>query len=146
MLHISFPVPGFRFREEEGNKYIFDDLRRKWLQLTPEEWVRQNFIQYLIQVKAYPASLIAIEKEIRLGELSRRFDLLVYNRDHQPWMMIECKAMTVRLDEKVLEQLIRYHLSVPVEYLVITNGRESQGWQKAGGQLHTLSELPVFGQ
>lgn len=74
---INFPEPGFRIKKEEGREYIFDALRKKWVALTPEEWVRQNFVQYLLQVKNYPASLIALEKEIKLGELKKRFDILI---------------------------------------------------------------------
>ena len=77
MLSINYPEPDFRIKKEEGKEFIFDALRRKWLLLTPEEWVRQNFIQYLIKIKKYPSSLIAIEKEIQLGELKKRFDILV---------------------------------------------------------------------
>ena len=92
MLMINYPEPSFRVKTEKGKECIFDPHRRKWLILTPEEWVRQNFIQYLIQVMNYPASLIALEKEIWLGEMKKRFDILVYNKDHQPWMIVECKA------------------------------------------------------
>ncbi|MEI9943045.1 MAG: type I restriction enzyme HsdR N-terminal domain-containing protein [Chitinophagaceae bacterium] len=95
-----------------------------------EEWVRQNFIQYLIQVKKYPSSLIALEKMIELGELKKRFDILVYDTDHKPWMIVECKASSVELNETVLHQLLRYNISMPAEYLIITNGEYSYGWQR----------------
>ena len=85
MLIINYPEPEFRLKKEGSKEFIFDILRKQWLQLTPEEWVRQNFIQYLVKEKKYPASLIAVEKEIQLGELKKRFDILVYNKDHQPW-------------------------------------------------------------
>ena len=107
MLSINYPEPDFRIKKEEGKEFIFDALRRKWLLLTPEEWVRQNFIQYLIKIKKYPSSLIAIEKEIQLGELKKRFDILVYDNNHRPWMMIECKAAEIKLDNEVLQQVLR---------------------------------------
>ena len=144
MLTIQYPEPGFQVRVEEGRDYIFDQLRRKWLLLTPEEWVRQNFIQYLVQVKKYPATLIAMEKMIRLGELKKRFDILVYDRQHRPWMMIECKAPSIALEESVLHQLLRYHISVPTGYLLITNGNKSFGWKKSGHELLLISELPEW--
>ena len=87
MLAIHYPEPVFQLKKEAGKDMIFDPLRKRWLLLTPEEWVRQNFVQYLIQVKKYPASLIAMEKVIKLGELKKRFDILVYNKLHQPWMI-----------------------------------------------------------
>lgn len=123
---------------------IFDELRRTWVKFTPEEWVRQNFLQYLIKVKAYPPAYIAIEKEIRLGELKKRFDLLVYSRNHQPWMLVECKEMETSLEQGVLDQVLRYHLSVPVPYLVVTNGIFCAGFEKKEKQLVGLEVLPEF--
>lgn len=142
MLIIQYPEPAFRIKKEEGRELIFDRLRKKWVVLTPEEWVRQNFISYLAQTLAYPLQLIAVEKEFRLGELKKRFDLLVYNNQHEPWMMIECKAMDIELNDAVLQQLLRYHISLPVEYLVITNGKHSFGFRKTKGQLLEIEELP----
>jgi len=145
MVSISYPEPAFRIKKEAGKEFIFDALRRKWLLLTPEEWVRQNFVQYMVQVKKYPVSLIAIEKEIRLGELKKRFDILVYDQDHQPWMMVECKAAAIRLEEKVLDQVLRYSISVPVRYLVVVNGTECFAWIRQGGQLENIAAIPVHG-
>jgi hypothetical protein len=144
MINIRFPEPSFRTKMEAGKEYVFDLLRKKWLLLTPEEWVRQNFVQYLVQVMNYPASLIALEKEVWLGELKKRFDILVYNNNHQPWMIVECKAETVTLNNETLQQALRYNISVPADFLVITNGNYSFGWEKKEGQLHTISELPVW--
>ncbi len=142
MLLIQYPEPVFQVKKTGTQELIFDPLRKKWLKLTPEEWVRQNFVQYLVQVKNYPASLIAMEKIIHLGELKKRFDILVYNKRHQPWMMIECKAPSVKLDEPVLLQLLRYHISVPTGFLVITNGNTSYAWKKEGRDLLLIPELP----
>ena len=122
MITVEFPVPAFKIKHEKGRDCIFDPLRKKWLVLTPEEWVRQNFVQYLIQVLHYPASLIGLEKEIKVGERKRRFDIIVCNRNAEPWMLIECKAMEVPLSEGVLDQALLYHQSVQGNYLVITNG------------------------
>lgn len=143
---IKYPEPGFKMKAEEGKEFIFDSLRKKWIVLTPEEWVRQNFVQYLLQVKNYPASLIAIEKEIKLGELKKRFDILVYDNNHQPWMMIECKAAAIKLDGKVLEQILRYNISVPVRYLVVTNGADCFGWSRHSGKLDQVVDIPVHGE
>jgi hypothetical protein len=142
MIQIDYPGQDFRTRKQEESDFIFDELRKRWVKLTPEEWVRQNFLRYLIQVKNYPPSLIAIEKEIVLGELKKRFDILVYDQDHKPWMMIECKSMSVALSEDVLAQVLRYSISVPAQYLVITNGTYTTGWQKVERDLKLLSELP----
>jgi hypothetical protein len=145
MIRIEYPATDFRMKEEDGKEFIFDEQRRQWLRLTPEEWVRQNFVQYLVQVKQYPAALTAIEKEIRLGELKKRFDILIYDRRHQPWLMVECKGMDVPLDQSVLEQILRYNIALPVPYLVITNGQYCAAFKKAGKQLEVLTALPEFG-
>jgi hypothetical protein len=142
MLIIQYPEPSFRIKKEEGRELLFDRLRKKWVVLTPEEWVRQNFISYLTETMAYPLSLIAVEKEFRLGELKKRFDILVYNKQHEPWMMVECKAMDIELNDSVLQQLLRYHISLPVKYLVITNGKHCYGFRKSNGQLLEIEVLP----
>jgi hypothetical protein len=145
MIRIEYPSFPFRMKEEEGKEFIFDENRRQWLRLTPEEWVRQNFLQYLLQVKKYPASLTAIEKEIRLGELKKRFDILVYDAQHQPWLMVECKGMDVLLNDGVLQQVLRYNVAVPVPYLVITNGSSCFAYIKKNNQLQLLDVLPAYG-
>lgn len=141
-MKIEFPKYPFRIKGEQGKEVIFDPLRKCWIRLSPEEWVRQNFLQYLIQIKQYPSSLIAIEKEMMLGELVKRFDILVYNKDHKPWLMVECKAMDVELNKKVLDQVLRYNIAVPVEYMVITNGSYTAAFGKKGTGLEILEELP----
>lgn len=145
MIRIEYPSFPYRIKEEEGKEFIFDEYRRLWLRLTPEEWVRQNFLQYLLQVKKYPASLTAVEKEIRLGELKKRFDILVYDAQHQPWLMVECKGMDVLLSDAVLQQVLRYNIAIPVPYLVITNGSSCVAYIRKNNQLQLLDALPDFG-
>ena len=144
MIAVNYPEPDFRIKEKEGKKFLFDSIRKIWVLITDEEWVRQNFIQYLTRELNYPVSLIAVEKEIQLGELKKRFDILVYNKDHEPWMLIECKAPEINLDEKTFQQVLRYHLSVPCSYLIITNGHYTYGWEKTGGELKEIKEMPVW--
>lgn len=145
MIKIDYPQYPFRIRTENNLEFIFDELRRSWLRLTPEEWVRQNFVHYLIHVKKYPASFIAIEKEIQLGELKKRFDILVYDQQHRPWMMVECKEMNVKLDGKVLQQILHYNIAVPVRFMIITNGAYCKGYEKINNHLQLLQGLPAFG-
>jgi hypothetical protein len=142
MNRIDFPSYPFKIKQENSRPVIFDPVRRIWVHLSPEEWVRQNFLQYLLQIKGYPASLIAIEKELVLGDLTKRFDILVYDKDHQPWLMVECKAMEIALGGKVLDQILRYNLSVPVRYLVITNGAYSFAFERNAAGMDALKELP----
>lgn len=142
MIPVQFPEPAFRIRKEGEKRFIFDTIRKTWLLLTEEEWVRQNFVSYLVSHLKYPSSVIAIEKEIALNDLKKRFDILVYDKQHQPWMLVECKAPEVALSEAVLQQVLRYNISVPVEFIVITNGHVTVGWRKERGALELLKELP----
>lgn len=145
MIKIEYPEYTYKIREEADKELIFDELRKVWVRLTPEEWVRQNFLQYLILVKKYPSALIAVEKELQLGELKKRFDVLVYDYNHTPWMMIECKAMAIPLNEKVLYQVLRYNISIPVPFLVITNGKFIAGFHRKLKGMELIHELPEFG-
>ena len=146
MIDVQFPEPQFRTKREGEKTYIFDSIRKAWLLLTKEEWVRQNFVSYLIRTLHYPSAVVALEKEIQLHERKKRFDILVYNQAHQPWMLVECKAPEVRLDEAVLQQVLRYNMSVPVEYIVITNGNSTLAWHKREGHLQPLEEMPGWGK
>jgi len=144
MIAVNYPEPAFRFKKEDGKEFIFDTIRKVWLSLTEEEWVRQNFIQFLVQEMKYPVALIALEKEIQLGELKKRFDILIYDKDHQPWMLIECKGPGIKLEDPVLQQVLRYNISVPVSFLIITNGHYTQGWEKVDAELKELQVMPLW--
>ncbi len=144
MIKIEYPAYQYKIKKENEVELIFDALRKRWLVLTPEEWVRQNILQYVIQIKKYPAPLIAIEKEIYLGELKKRCDIVVYNRGTLPWMIIECKEMNTSLNTKVLEQILRYHITLSAKYLVITNGSYCFGFEKKDGQFYEIDVLPDF--
>jgi hypothetical protein len=144
MIAVNFPEPVFRLKKEKDVEFIFDAIRKQWLVLNEEEWVRQNFVQYLIQTLHYPAAFIAIEKEIMLGELKKRFDVLVYDRDHRPWMMIECKSAAINLNDAALQQVLRYNISIPVSFLVITNGHHTFGWERSGRDLNLIPQMPLW--
>ena len=146
MIKIEFPAHDFKVRQQSGVHEVFDSIRKKWLVLTPEEWVRQNMIQYLIFSKNYPASLIALEKEIKVGELKKRCDIVIYNRNANPWMIIECKEMKVPLSTKTLDQILRYHIALPANYLIITNGSYSFGFKKEKDQFFEIDLFPIFGE
>jgi len=143
MIKINYPHYDFRIKEEDGREVIFDDSRKQWVRLTPEEWVRQNILQYIVQVKKYPVSLIAVEKEISLGELKKRFDILVY-KEAKPWMIIECKEMKVALNGAVLKQILNYNITLQAAYLIITNGTETYGFALENGTAQPLEQLPDF--
>jgi len=145
MIVVQYPEPQFRIKNDNGKQYIFDTIRKVWLVLTEEEWVRQNFVNYLVTELKYPSTVIALEKEISLNDLKKRFDILVYNSEYKPWMLVECKEPEVNLSDEVLQQVLRYNISVPVEYIVITNGKTTIGWKKDSG-LNLLGEMPQWEQ
>jgi hypothetical protein len=144
MIKINFPQEQPPLRNRNGSNEIFDQIRKKWLVLTPEEWVRQNIIAFLTICKSVPSPLISVEKELKLGELKKRYDIVVFNREMTPWMIIECKEMNVALSEKVLDQILRYHISIPAKYLIITNGKYCFGFEKSKSSLVEIDEFPDF--
>ncbi len=144
MIKIEFPKEKVKIQQHKDVHEIFDVIRKKWLLLTPEEWVRQHILQYLLIIKKYPASLIAIEKEIKLAGLRKRCDIVVYNRRSEPWMIIECKEMKIALSENTLEQILRYHISLPAQHLIITNGSYCFGFEKKEGQFTEIDYFPDF--
>lgn len=144
MIELLYPELDIPQRLIAGSSQLFDPFRKKWVARTPEEWVRQHFLHLLIKKHLYPASLMAVEKSIKLGSLTKRFDILVYNKLHHPWMMVECKSSQVALSDSVLEQLLRYNISVPVTYLLITNGPYCMGWKRTEKGLISLDKIPLF--
>ena len=122
MLKLNLPDYSFRYRTINSKQLIFDIVRKKYVALTPEEWVRQNFISWLIQELKYPASHIAIEKKLLLNELKKRFDAVVFNKDNKPAMLIECKAPEIKITQRTFEQAARYNMVLKLKYLVVTNG------------------------
>ena len=143
MISLNYPSYPFKLKKEQGKDYLFDPFRKSWVILTPEEWVRQNILQYLVQVCKYPAALIAVEKQIQLGELRKRFDILVYKND-KPWMIIECKEANVPISDKTIAQLYQYQQVLEAEYLFASNGHETVGAQIKTGKLQALQNFPAY--
>ena len=140
---LPYPSYPFKIKAINGKDQIFDPFRKAWVVITPEEWVRQNLLQYLVQTLHYPSSLIAVEKEIKLGELSKRFDIVVY-KNEEPWMIIECKEAKVALNEKTMEQILQYQQVLGAKYLFISNGHETMGAKIESGKLQALQNFPDY--
>lgn len=121
-MNIDFTIVSLKIKKEEGKTVVFDPVRKKWLVLTPEEHVRQYMLQYMIEKAGYPTSLIAIEKKIDCGPVIKRFDIVVYNRNHTPWLLVECKAPEVPIDDKTLQQLLNYQRNLQSSFWLISNG------------------------
>ncbi|QUB70838.1 type I restriction enzyme HsdR N-terminal domain-containing protein [Prevotella multiformis] len=125
MMRLNLPPYPARVKEADGRRQIFDILRRKYVALTPEEWVRQHFIHYLIGYKGYPAALLANEVPLQVGEKRVRADSVLYDRQLRPRLIIEYKAPTIALTQKVFDQITVYNLLLHVDYLIVSNGLET---------------------
>jgi hypothetical protein len=122
MLSLNLPPYEIKITEREGKRQIFDPLRKSYVALTPEEWVRQHFVNYLLQYKGYPASLTANEVGITLNGMSRRCDTVIYDKSLKPRAIVEYKAPSVKITKEVFAQISRYNLVLRVDYLIISNG------------------------
>jgi hypothetical protein len=125
VISLDFSGISLKLRQEEDRTMVFDPVRKKWLVLTKEEHVRQYLLQYLVDGMGYSLSLMAVEKKIKVGNVFKRFDLVVYNRDHHPWMLVECKEPGVIISEKTLFQLLNYNRSAQCSYWLLTNGHQT---------------------
>ncbi|MDO9261941.1 MAG: type I restriction enzyme HsdR N-terminal domain-containing protein [Flavobacteriaceae bacterium] len=122
MQELNLPSYQFRIKSNENKLFIFDFIRKKEVVLTPEEWVRQHFLRYLVDEKKYPATLIAVEKKLSLHQTTKRTDIVVYNRQSKPEIVVECKAPTVPITQEVFDQIARYNLKLEARFLIVTNG------------------------
>ncbi|MDO9512625.1 MAG: type I restriction enzyme HsdR N-terminal domain-containing protein [Bacteroidales bacterium] len=114
-----------KIRTEAGKKQVFDPIRRKYVSLSPEEWIRQNFLLHLIHQMNYPLERISVESGLKINRLRKRTDILVYGRDSKPWMIIECKAPEIAINQKVFDQAVRYNYELRAAFIVVTNGQNT---------------------
>ena len=135
MTPLNLPTGDFKVKKSEGKVWIFDNVRKKFVALTPEEWVRQHFIKYLIEVQRYPKSLFRIEGALQYNRLQKRSDILVYDRGGKPWMLVECKSPTIKLSQRAFNQVAIYNMTVGAKYLAVTNG-----------MVHFCCQAPLPGQ
>ena len=122
MQKLNFPTYSFRFKNSENKVSIFDEIRKKFILLTPEEWVRQHVVQFLLQDKKYPKSYINVEKLIKINDLSKRYDVVVFQPNGEIFLLIECKAPEVPISQQTFDQIARYNLVLKAKYLMVTNG------------------------
>ncbi len=141
---LNLPPVNFRFSEDGQSKQIFDLVRKRFVALTPEEWVRQHFLHFMINEKSYPASLMGVEMLVRVNELAQRADIVIYQNTGKPWMIVECKKTEVPLTQETFYQLARYNLTLQVPYMVITNGLEHYCMFFNGKDFEYLDDLPAY--
>lgn len=146
LTKLNFPEYEFKIKKDNQKSQIFDSVRKKFVALTPEEWVRQNMIQYLVSEKNFPASLIAVETGIKYNELQKRCDVVVHDKSGNPLLMVECKAPAVEINDEVFQQIAVYNFVMKTKYLVVTNGRNhyccKMEYEKNGYRF--LDEIPYF--
>ncbi len=122
MQTLNFPKFTFRFKNSENKASIFDVIRKKFIILQPEEWVRQHCIHYLIEIKNYPVSLINVEKTLTINDLKKRYDIVVFDTKGQIHLIVECKAPNIAINQAAFDQIARYNLALKASYLMVTNG------------------------
>jgi hypothetical protein len=144
MLKLNLPAFGHKLKDANGKVWIFDGIRKKYVMLTPEEWVRQHFVNYLVHHLQYPKALIKVESGLSYNQLSKRSDIIVFNRQGKPWMVIECKAFEVNLNEDTVKQVSVYNKTLQTSYIVITNGMKHFCFDVTSAQPKALKEIPEF--
>lgn len=143
---LSLPKYDFNLKKIEGITHIFDVIRKKYIKLTPEEWVRQNMVQHLIQDKQFLASWISVEQGLTYNGMNKRADIICYNLDGKALMLVECKAASVKITQSVFEQIARYNFDLRVPYLLVTNGLKHYCCQMdyATNSFTFLEDIPSF--
>lgn len=124
MQQLNLPSYSFRFKSKENNTFIFDIVRKKYVVLTPEEWVRQHIVHFLHYDKKYPLSIISIEKQLVLNNLKKRTDIVVFDKEGKPNIIVECKAPSIKISQETFDQIARYNLKLEANFLFISNGIE----------------------
>lgn len=143
---LNLPQYSFRIKEQADRKLIFDGFRKRWVMLTPEEWVRQNIARYLTEEKHFPSSLIAIERSLKINQRDFRTDIVLFSRSGNPLVVVECKAPEVKISQLVFDQVAHYNLDLRASYLIVTNGLAHYCCKFDQQQLtHTfLPEIPDY--
>ena len=122
MIKLNFPDYQYSIKSKENKSYIFGPVRKKWLVLNPEEWVRQNCVQFLINEKKIPIGLLQVEKKIEVFNTVKRYDLVVFNTEKKISLLVECKSPSVKITQEAFDQIARYNTVIQSEYLMLTNG------------------------
>jgi hypothetical protein len=143
---LDFPEVDLKLKHADGQTYVFDQIRKKWLLLTPEEWVRQHLVNYLVAFKKYPASLISLESGLKYNTLNKRSDVLVYDKNSKPFLLAECKSTEIAINQKVIEQVSMYNTSIKATNLLVTNGLKHYCWtyNTTLNKFELLQQIPEF--
>lgn len=144
--NLNFPAYSFRLKSSENKTLIFDVLRKKFIQLTPEEWVRQHCVRFLIEEKNFPKTLLNVEKQIKVNKTVKRYDLIAFKPNGNIQLIVECKAPSVKITQETFDQIARYNLTLQADFLMVTNGKEhyfcQMDYQKE--RYNFLSDIPKY--
>ncbi|PWJ58831.1 type I restriction and modification enzyme subunit R-like protein [Dyadobacter jejuensis] len=144
MINLNLPPYPYKVKQVDGKSFIFDIIRKKYVSLTPEEWVRQHFIHLLITHYHYPKALFAIETGLRYNKMARRSDILILARDGSPYLLVECKAPDIKISDATFAQISRYNFTIQPKFLAVTNGQQHFCFQALQGQINYLDDFPAY--
>ncbi|WP_029037498.1 type I restriction enzyme HsdR N-terminal domain-containing protein [Salinimicrobium xinjiangense] len=146
MHSLNFPRYSFRLKNSENKIAVFDELRKKFILLTPEEWVRQHVVHFLLKEKNFPKSLLNVEKQLKIHDLVKRYDVIAYNPDGSIHLIVECKAASVPITQDTFDQIARYNLALRAQFLMVTNGLQHYFCQLdyEAEQYHFLKDIPEW--
>ncbi len=143
MILINYPTTKPSIKTAQNSELIFCIIRKRWFKITPEEWVRQNFLLYLTEILKYPAAIIAVEKQLLIAAVKKRFDIVIY-KEAIPYMIIECKEMQVTLTESTISQVLNYNGTIQAPYMIVTNGTDCAGFLKQHNKFVEIDAIPAF--
>lgn len=146
MIPLNLPPAELKVKKSGGKVWIFDRIRKKFVVLTPEEWVRQHFVAHLIETYQYPRALFRVESGLQYNQMQKRSDILVHNRAGKPWMLVECKAPEIKLSQRAFNQIAIYNMTIGARYLAVTNGMVHYCCKAPapGEEVVFMDEFPAF--
>ncbi|WAC09316.1 type I restriction enzyme HsdR N-terminal domain-containing protein [Dyadobacter pollutisoli] len=144
MESLNLPEFAYKVKQVNGKPHIFDIIRRKFVALTPEEWVRQHFIHLLITQYGYPKSLFAVETGMQYNTLAKRTDIMILSGDSLPFLLVECKAPFISVTDATFAQISRYNFTLQPQYLAVTNGMSHYCFKAVNGQIHFMDDFPLY--
>jgi hypothetical protein len=144
MESLNLPEFAYKVKQVNGKPHIFDIIRRKFVSLTPEEWVRQHFIHLLITRYGYPKSLFAVETGMQYNTLAKRTDIMILSGDSLPFLLVECKAPFISVNDATFAQISRYNFTLQPQYLAVTNGLSHYCFKAINGQIHFMDDFPLY--
>ncbi|SKB44333.1 type I restriction enzyme HsdR N-terminal domain-containing protein [Dyadobacter psychrophilus] len=144
MESLNLPAFAYKVKHVNGKPHIFDIIRRKFVSLTPEEWVRQHFIHLLIKEYGYPKSLFAVETGLQYNTLAKRTDIMILSGESLPFLLVECKAPFIAVTDATFAQISRYNFTLQPQYLAVTNGMSHYCFKAVNGQIHFMDDFPKY--